>query len=67
MNCYTIKSDYIIQAGKHCGYIIMQYTTGEYWTELYFFNISGCVIREKTTDKNKADKTYQKLLNEYNY
>ena len=67
MNCYTVKIDYINQDGKHCGYIIMQYTTGEYWTELYLFNVSGCVIREKTTDKEKASAIYYKLLNEYNY
>ena len=67
MNCYTVKSDYIMQENKHCGYIIMQYTSGEYWTELYLFNISGCVIRDKKTDKEKANAIYSKLLTEYNY
>ena len=67
MNCYTVKSDYITQNKQHCGYIILQYTTGEYWTELYLFNVPGCIIREKTTDKNIADKTYTKLINEYCY
>ena len=67
MNCHTVKSDYIRQNGEHCGYIIMQQTNGEYWTELYLFGISGCVIREKTANKDTANEIYTDLLNTYNY
>lgn len=67
MNCGTIKSDYIRQNGQHCGYIIMQYTVCEYWIELYLFNISGCVIRIKETDREKAEKAFSDMLAEYCY
>lgn len=67
MNSKEIKSKYITQRGKHCGYVVLRSVNSEYHIELHLFGISIPVILETETDREKAEKAFSDMLAEYCY